>query len=306
MDKNFNNITVENSFPWAIVAFLASFVIFYFLYNFLAQKNVSPNKKGLILSTYTIASIVLVMFLLRFWPPANQTEMLIAQSEEGSMGVNFGNTDMGMGDNYLDQNLEVTMQEEAASSSEEESSEEEILTNENTGIAVKTPPKTNKPKKTNPNTNTKPKNNAPKNNSSNAMNTMLKGKNKGDGDSNTPGNQGKTMGGKSKNYKGFNDDDGEGNGNSKKGKGKSKTNLAGRKNLYNPVPENSCNLSGTVVITVHVDKSGKVVKALNSPGTNADACLINLARAAALKTKWEPSENAADIQVGSVTYNFTF
>lgn len=89
------------------------------------------------------------------------------------------------------------------------------------------------------------------------------------------------------------------------GDGKGNYTLAGRRVAYIPQIDNDCNQPGRVIIEVTVDKSGKTISAINAKGSNADACLIALAKKYALQTKWQASENAAEKQVGTITYNFT-
>jgi len=79
--------------------------------------------------------------------------------------------------------------------------------------------------------------------------------------------------------------------------------LKGRKVVLKPEPD-GCNEAGKVVIEVIVDQTGKVTKANNTRGTAASACLIQQARAAALKTKFAPNDKAG-LQTGTITYNFT-
>lgn len=82
--------------------------------------------------------------------------------------------------------------------------------------------------------------------------------------------------------------------------------LAGRRVTNIPTIDNDCNQAGRVIIEVTVDKSGKTISAINAKGSTADGCLIALAKKYALQTKWQPSETAAEKQVGTITYNFTF
>lgn len=71
-------------------------------------------------------------------------------------------------------------------------------------------------------------------------------------------------------------------------------------------PEYPVNVSGTVVVTVWVDQSGKVTKA--QPGavgtTVNDSALWNSARNAALATHFNIDSNAPALQQGTITYNF--
>ncbi|HBC78598.1 MAG TPA: hypothetical protein DCZ51_08205, partial [Bacteroidales bacterium] len=63
---------------------------------------------------------------------------------------------------------------------------------------------------------------------------------------------------------------------------------------------------GKVVVEVIVDKSGKVIRA--TPGIKGssilDTYLLNVAKEAALKTRFEAKTDAAEVQKGTITYNF--
>ena len=63
---------------------------------------------------------------------------------------------------------------------------------------------------------------------------------------------------------------------------------------------------GNVVVKIKVDKTGKVTDAV--PGqqgsTTTNQTLWQLAKDAALKSKFEADPNAPDIQVGTITYKF--
>ena len=153
------------------------------------------QKKSIAIALVLYLTIVAIMFFIRFWPPYGKTEALIAQGGGGGGAtVNFGDSDLGKGDDYLSETLEVKMQE-TSKATPEENVPDEILTQDNVGAEVKTPPKTNittknKPKDTKPVENTTP---VKKTNS--ALTNMLKGKNKGgDGDDNVGGNKGKSNG----------------------------------------------------------------------------------------------------------------
>jgi len=82
--------------------------------------------------------------------------------------------------------------------------------------------------------------------------------------------------------------------------------LGGRAPLSKPKPEYICNEEGVVVVQISVNRSGKVISA--TPGargtTNSASCLLDKAKAAALKTRWESDSNAPDKQVGKIVYNF--
>ena len=63
---------------------------------------------------------------------------------------------------------------------------------------------------------------------------------------------------------------------------------------------------GKVVVTIWVNKQGKVIRALEgAQGTTiSDFKLHALARDAALKAVFTPDPNAPETQKGTITYNF--
>lgn len=287
------------------------------------NENKNNEKKSIAIALFIYMTIIAIMFFIRFWPPYGKTEALIAKGGGGGGAtVNFGDSDLGKGNDYLSETLEVKMQE-TSKATQEENVPDEILTQDNVGAEVKTPPITNittknKPKDTKPVENTTP---VKKTNS--ALTNMLKGKNKGgDGDDNVGGNKGKSNGDLNSNSyygnggsgggtgggngtgNGTGNGSGNGSGSGSGSGGGASYNLAGRRPARIPEVGNSCNSFGKVVIEVVVDKAGNTISASNGKGTKADACLIALARQYALKTKWQASDTAADKQIGTITYNF--
>ena len=321
-------INEHGSMLLLIFAILA--IILWFLVKYLEKQNMTDSKKSLIITIYSFSTILILLFFLRFWPPYGKSEMLIAQGGGGGgVELNFGNTDRGKGDDYLNETLEVNMKEVA--SQPVESTPDEVLTQDNVGAEVPTPPKVkSKPKDKKP-TETKPVETpkVPVKKTNSALSNMIKGNKKGgDGNSNVSGNQGSAGG--NTNSSGYYGSGGSGGGTgggtgtgngtgigagsgsgsgggngSGNGKGTNYT-LSGRRVAYIPTIDNDCNQAGRVTIEVTVDKSGKTISAVNGKGTNADPCLIALARRYALQTKWQPSETAAEKQTGNITYNFSF
>lgn len=111
-----------------------------------------------------------------------------------------------------------------------------------------------------------------------------------------PGDQGKENGDPdSKNYAG---PGGAGNGVS--------FSLGGRGAKHLPKPTYNSEEQGKVVVTIWVDKEGKVVKALaGAKGTNiTDLNLQKLAQNAALRSVFQSDPNAPETQKGTITYNF--
>ena len=82
--------------------------------------------------------------------------------------------------------------------------------------------------------------------------------------------------------------------------------LEGRKTIIKPSPEYKCNEEGKVVVQIVVDKSGSVLEAKTGVRgtTNMSKCLLDACKEAALKSKWQPDENAPEKQTGTIVYNF--
>ena len=83
-------------------------------------------------------------------------------------------------------------------------------------------------------------------------------------------------------------------------------NLNGRKAIVKSSPEYKCNEQGKVTVQIVVDKSGNVLEAKTGGKgtTNMSKCLLDACKDAALKSKWQPDENAPDRQIGTISYNF--
>jgi colicin import membrane protein len=78
----------------------------------------------------------------------------------------------------------------------------------------------------------------------------------------------------------------------------------GSKTLYKPLYDSK--EQGKVVVTIKVDKQGKVTSAVaGAKGTNvSDQTLWQLAKDAALRSEFASDLSAPDTQVGTITYNF--
>ncbi len=82
--------------------------------------------------------------------------------------------------------------------------------------------------------------------------------------------------------------------------------LAGRSPRSKPKPTYDCgNEAGVVRVKVWVNRQGKVVRAEYElkGSTTSNTCLVNSAKAAALKTTWSGDNNARQEQVGHITYS---
>jgi outer membrane biosynthesis protein TonB len=83
-------------------------------------------------------------------------------------------------------------------------------------------------------------------------------------------------------------------------------NLGGRGSLMLHKPSYDSKEQGKVVVTIKVDRQGNVVSAVaGAKGTNvSDQTLWQLAKDAALRSRFIADPNAPDTQVGTITYNF--
>lgn len=90
------------------------------------------------------------------------------------------------------------------------------------------------------------------------------------------------------------------------GTGGASYSLAGRKARDLPPPEYKVQEEGKVVVEITVDKYGKVIKAV--PGkkgsTTSNTYLLEKAKLAAMNAKFNPDMNGAEVQVGTIVYNF--
>jgi TonB family protein len=83
-------------------------------------------------------------------------------------------------------------------------------------------------------------------------------------------------------------------------------NLAGRGKIVLPKPEYTSQKSGKVVVEIAVDRQGKVISAkAGARGTTVqDANLFDQAEKAARKAKFKANPDAAEKQIGTITYTF--
>jgi outer membrane biosynthesis protein TonB len=252
--------------------------------------------------------------------------------EEYGMEVNFGTTDVGSGDDQPLEELktqpveEVTPEEpveevvEEITESVEEVVEEvveDVITEETVEeVPVVTPVKevpkeqpkevvpVEKPKET-PKVEPKKEPTPPKPDKSteDALSSVLNGppadgKSSGnEGDDNEAGDKGNENG--DPNAPDYYTNPGNGSGGN--------YDLIGRLPLRRPIPDYPCKKEGRVVVSIKVDRSGKVISA--TPGTKGstttESCLLAEAKKAAMKTKWQAAANAPEKQIGKIIYNFS-
>lgn len=118
----------------------------------------------------------------------------------------------------------------------------------------------------------------------------------GEGNDNQSGDKGKITG--NPNVNGYYGNGGSG--------GKGDYFLGNRKPTNKPKPKYLCNEEGLVVVEIKVDVQGNVIKAIAGikGSTNTANCLVEQAKEAALKTKWQPDAKAPSQQTGYIKYRF--
>lgn len=317
-DSRFLLLTIFSTFP----RFL--FIHFLKLKIQMSSTISSDQKKSLALSILLYATMLLILFFIRFWPPANMDE-LAGGGGGGGVTVNFGDSDLGSGANYKSEVLDVKSQNRQSPA--KSTLDEAILSQENSteeSVVIPTKEKTKKPtvliKEVTKQVVVKPR---VSNNTNDALSSILKGSNKGgDGDDKASGNKGKANGSLSSNgYYGTGGSGGgtgggngtgsgigtgSGYGSGSGGGGGIGYSLGNRKALSKPAPKYTCNEQGKVVVEVSVDRSGRTVNAVAGVKgtTNTAKCLLEQAQIAAMNTRWDASSDAPEKQVGKIVYNF--
>ena len=258
------------------------------------------------------AVITAIILLLLLYAVFNFGMRYLDPPVEYGVAINFGNSEVGRGkvvENTKQQSAKEKVEEieeEKAEETQEEVVKEDVITDdtsEDTPVIEKKKeekkPEKEAPKKKKPQEKPKPK---PSKATTDALNSLLNGASKdgssgGEGDDDKEGTKG----------------DKNGDPNSAKYYGKSGSgsggnyNLAGRTALSKPIEKPNCQEEGTVVVSIEVDKNGKVIRA--TPGargtTNSASCLYQAAKKAALNTKWNPDSNAPSKQKGTIIYKFS-
>ena len=238
----------------------------------------------------------------------------------GEIAINFGNSDVGSGDNYQSKDLSTPVVK--ATPIKAANQVEKVLTQETTDAPAisqtKTTPKVVAPKPVIKEAS------KPSKSTTDALSSLLNGSNKsGDGTDKAGGNKGKTSG--DVNAKGYDGSGGSGTGTgggngsgtglgngsgygNGSGSGTGSGNgwrLSGRKLSSSGKVVQKCNEYGTVVVQITVNRNGDVIAAKYSKGTtNTDPCLIEPALATAKKYKWQADPTAPETQIGFITVNF--
>ncbi len=259
------------------------------------------KKKGVIKATIIMILLFILMFIsgMTYLDPPPET----------GIAVNFGTSDVGSG---LVQPQHNTPPKPVNTKPEPQVTKpvvkENVLTSDDEEAPVIKETKHVKPKKhTTPKQNPKPKKDPkpqPDKNITNILNNVnsAPGDNtnnsSGEGNDGKPGDKGSTSG--DPNASGYYGNGGNGGG------GTGNYRLGNRRALSKPKPVFKCNEEGRVVVKIYVNRQGKVVKAIpGAKGTTGSApCLLQAAKQAALKTKWQADAKAPSQQIGKIIYNF--
>lgn len=248
---------------------------------------------------HIVIVLLLLLFGLKYFDPP---------IEQG-IAVNFGTTDFGSGDVQPLEQIQTSPSQTQAQpeTAAEPVVDEDVVTQDNVDAPVIK--KEEKPKQITTPTETKPKEQPkveprPDQSTTDALSSILnaprqEGVNQsGEGDDNRPGDKGSP--------------DGDPNASSYYGIGKGLDGdgnylLGGRRALDKVIIVQDCNQEGIVVVDIDVDRDGNVTKAI--PGvrgtTNNSRCLLDPARQAALRTKFNSDPNAPARQMGRIIYRFT-
>jgi len=229
---------------------------------------------------------------------------------ENGIAVNFGTLDTGSGDIQPTEAIKSAPKETTTETTTQPESEieEEVITQENDDAPVIE--KEENPKEETVTTEDKPVEEEkipdpqPDESTTNALSNLINGPNSdgtetgGEGDDDTNGDKGDPNGDpNATNYYGTGKGiDGDGN-----------YLLGGRKALNKEIFIQDCNEAGIVVVSIEVNRNGKVISA--TPGvrgtTNNSRCLLEPAKRAALATRFNSDDKAPTKQIGKIIYRFS-
>ncbi len=257
------------------------------------MKTNRDNIKGLIGTIVFHALLLLGLLLMALKTP-------LPLPEEAGVEVNLGNSDEGMGDI---QPMELAAGAQATSPPSTPDTKEDLVTDDTEETPAIAPVKKDKPvivekPETKPSQKPTPKADPQPVVNPNAMYPGKKGSTSGgnQGITGKPGDQGKPNG-----TPGSDNYDGSGG----SGGGVS-FDLTGRSSRQIPRPSNNFSERGTVVVTIFVNRAGVVTRVI--PGakgsTTSNSKLLQLAKDAALKARFNPKDDAAEEQKGTITYIF--
>ena len=284
----------------------------------------NEEKKSMVITAAVSGILLIALLVIRFVETIDASEL--AGGGGGGVEINFGDSDLGMGPDFSSDVLNVSDASNVMAASRQAALEEDILAQENTTdvrdytVVKKEVAQKENSKRTVQAGKEQVKTSQVSDLTNSALSNLKGNSTGGDGTDKIAGNKGRLDGSlSSNNYYGDGGSGGGTGGGHGTGQGTgigagsgSGTggghgySLAGRRATTRPTPENNCNVAGTIVVRVTVDRNGNVVNAL--PGikgsTTSSSCLQNIAREAALRTKWEAKASAPNNQIGTIVYNF--
>ncbi len=230
---------------------------------------------------------------------------------ESGIAVNFGTTDTGSGNIQPTEAIKSAPKQSEPEPVTQPKSEikEEVVTQDSEDAPVIKKEETKKEQKETP-VKEKPKKDPPKKpdpkpdkSTSDALSSLINGPKSdgvakgGEGNDDTPGDKGNPNGDpNAQSYYGTGKGlDGDGN-----------YLLGGRKALNKEKFVQDCNEAGTVVVSIEVDRNGKVISATAGVRgtTNNSRCLLEPAKRAALATRFNSDDKAPAKQIGKIIYRF--
>lgn len=229
---------------------------------------------------------------------------------ENGIAVNFGTMDYGKGDEQPNDPIKTAPKETTPEPIPETKTEvnEEVVTQDIEDAPVIKKEKKKEiikeaPKEVPKKVDTKKPDPKPDKSTTDALSSLING----------PKNDGKSDGSEGNDDKAGDkgDPNGDPNASSYYGTGKGLDGdgnylLGGRKAINKEKYVQECNEAGKVVVSIEVDRNGKVITA--TPGvrgtTNNSRCLLEPAKRAALATRFNADENAPAKQIGKIIYNF--
>ncbi|WP_026450296.1 energy transducer TonB [Aequorivita capsosiphonis] len=265
--------------------------------------NTEHERKSMIITVI----VHLVILILLFYVGMKYLDPPIEQG----IAVNFGTTETGSGTIQPTEKIQSAPKEATPEPVSQPKAEikEEVVTqdNEEAPVIKKEKPKKEQketPVKKEPKKEVKKPDPKPDKTTTDALSSILNGPKSdgtakgGEGDDKKPGDKGSP--------------DGDPNASSYYGTGQGLDGdgnylLGGRKALNKEKFVQECNEAGIVVVSIEVDRNGKVINA--TPGvrgtTNNARCLTDPARRAAMATKFNADDKAPAKQIGKIIYKFS-
>lgn len=260
------------------------------------------KKKSLTITVVVHVIIVILLFYVGM-------KYLDPPLEEG-IAINFGTTEVGSGKIQPTEKIQSAPKQSNTEPTTQPKTEikEDVVTQDNEDAPVIKKAKPVKevketPVKEQPKKETKKPDPKPDKSTSDALSSLING----------PKSDGTSKGGEGNDDKAGDKGDPNGDPNAKSYYGTGKGidgdgnyQLGGRKALNKEKYTQDCNEAGIVVVSIEVDRNGKVISA--TPGvrgtTNNSKCLTEPAKRAALATKFNSDADAPVKQIGKIVYRF--